>query len=255
VNPSFLCEGGDSVKNIKLTLAYDGTNYHGFQIQQNAVTIQEELEKAIAKIFAQAVRVTAAGRTDAGVHALGQVVNFFVETKIPCERIPYALNSVLPADIVVTSAEEVPADFHARYSAKSKVYRYTVDHAPFPRVLTRHYAYHFPYRLDLDSMQRAASTLLGQKDFCTFMASGSSVKSTVRTIMALDLIDQDDYLTITIEADGFLYNMVRIITGTLLEVGLGKRHYDLTPVLEARNRSAAGWTAPAHGLIMQKVKY
>jgi len=243
------------VKNIKLTLAYDGTNYHGFQIQQNAVTIQEELEKAIETIFSQAVRVTAAGRTDAGVHALGQVVNFYVDTKIPCERIPYALNSVLPPDIVVTNAEEVAADFHARYSAKSKVYRYTVDHAPFPRVLTRHFAYHLPYRLDLNLMQKAASTLLGQKDFRSFMASGSSVKSTVRTLFTLDLTDHDDYLTITIEADGFLYNMVRIITGTLLEVGQGKRHYDLTPVLEARNRNVAGWTVPAHGLVMQEVKY
>ena len=132
------------------------------------------------------MRVTAAGRTDAGVHALGQVVNFYVDTKIPCERIPYALNSVLPPDIVVTNAEEVAADFHARYSAKSKVYRYTVDHAPFPRVLTRHFAYHLPYRLDLNLMQKAASTLLGQKDFRSFMASGSSVKSTVRTLFTLD---------------------------------------------------------------------
>jgi tRNA pseudouridine38-40 synthase len=243
------------VQNIKLTLSYDGTNYHGFQVQQNAVTVQAQLEAALQAVFGQAVRVTAAGRTDTGVHALGQVVNFQVSTRIPPERLPYALNAHLPADIVVTKAELVPPDFHARYSAQSKVYRYTIDCAPFPRVLTRYYAYHLRYPLDIHLMQEAAAALVGKHDFRSFMASGSAVKTTERHVLRLEITEQDQYVQITIEADGFLYNMVRIIVGTLIEVGRGKRSPDLAAVIKARDRAAAGWTAPAHGLVMLEVKY
>ncbi|HHX75557.1 MAG TPA: tRNA pseudouridine(38-40) synthase TruA [Firmicutes bacterium] len=241
--------------NIKLTLSYDGTNYHGFQLQQNADTIQARLEQAVKTVFGVSRRITAAGRTDAGVHALGQVVNFYADTRIPADRIPYALNSVLPADIVVTDATFVPDDFHARYSAKSKIYRYTVDSAPHPRVLTRHYTYHIRRTPDLARMQHAAATLVGEHDFRSFMASGSSVKQTVRKLLRLEVQEQDQYITITAEADGFLYNMVRIIAGTLLEVGWSKRAPDLGPVLAALDRNAAGRTAPAHGLVLAEVKY
>ncbi|NLN07001.1 MAG: tRNA pseudouridine(38-40) synthase TruA [Firmicutes bacterium] len=241
--------------NIKLTLSYDGTNYHGFQLQQNADTIQARLERAIETVFGMPRRITAAGRTDARVHALGQVVNFHADTRIPANRIPYALNSVLPADIVVTDAAFVPDDFHARYSAKSKVYRYYLDCAPHPRLLTRHYAYHVRRPPALARMQQAASTLVGEHDFRSFMAGGSPVKSTVRKLLRLDVEEHKQYIIITAEANGFLYNMVRIIAGTLLEVGWGKRDPDLRPVLTALDRNAAGYTAPAHGLVLVEVKY
>ncbi|NLZ38984.1 MAG: tRNA pseudouridine(38-40) synthase TruA [Firmicutes bacterium] len=243
------------MKNIKLILSYDGTNYCGFQRQKNGITIQEKLEQAIQTVFGKAIRLTAAGRTDAGVHALGQVVNFRVATSIPIDRIPYALNANLPKDIIVRSAEIVPADFHARYSAKSKVYRYTIDNAEYPRVFTRHYSFHIGYPLNLALMQEAAEALLGKHDFKSFMASGSSVQTTERHLMRLDVEERQQYIEITAEANGFLYNMVRIIVGTLIEVGRGKRPPDLTPVLKARNRAAAGWTAPPHGLVMLEVKY
>ncbi|NLM46698.1 MAG: tRNA pseudouridine(38-40) synthase TruA [Firmicutes bacterium] len=241
--------------NIKLTLSYDGTNYHGFQLQQNADTVQARLEQAIATVFKAPCRITAAGRTDAGVHALGQVVNFFADTRIPADRIPYALNSVLPADIVVTDAAFVPDGFHARYSAKSKVYRYVIDCAPHPRVLTRHYSYYVRRPPALACMQHAAATLVGEHDFRSFMASGSPVKNTVRRLLRLDVEEREQYIIITAEANGFLYNMVRIIAGTLLEVGWGKRDPDLRPVLAALDRDAAGYTAPAYGLVLVEVKY
>ncbi|NLZ92963.1 MAG: tRNA pseudouridine(38-40) synthase TruA [Firmicutes bacterium] len=243
------------MKNIKLTLSYAGTNYHGFQRQKNAITIQEKVEQALQTVFGESIPLTAAGRTDAGVHAVGQVVNFKVATSIPINRIPYALNANLPHDIVVTAAEFVPDDFHARYCAKSKVYRYTIDNAEHPRVFTRHYALHIGYPLNLTLMQQAAATLVGKHNFRSFMASGSSVQTTERHLLRLDVQKQQQYIEITVEADGFLYNMIRIITGTLIEVGRGKRPPDLTPVLNERSRAAAGWTAPPHGLVMLEVKY
>lgn len=243
------------MRNIKLTLAYDGTNYHGFQLQSNAVTVQEKLEEALQTVFGSPIRITAASRTDAGVHALGQVINFRTDSRIPAERIPYALNSVLPDDIVITAASEMPADFHARFSAKSKVYCYFIDRAPHPQVLTRHYAYHIRYPLDVGLMQKAAATMVGRHDFRSFMASGSNVTSTVRHLKRLEVKECNDYIKITAEADGFLYNMVRIITGTLLEVGCGKRDYNLEPVIKACSREAAGPTAPPRGLVLREVKY
>jgi tRNA pseudouridine38-40 synthase len=243
------------LQNIKLTIGYDGTNYHGFQLQQNAITVQHVLEEAIEKVFRQAIRVTSSGRTDTGVHAEGQVVNFCVKTRIPTERIPYALNAVLPADIVVYRAEKVPDAFHARYDAVGKVYTYTIDNLPHPRVMTRYTAFHVRFPLNVKRMSAAASTLTGQHDFTSFMSSGSSVKSTVRNLKHLDITESDGYIAVTAEADGFLYNMVRIIVGTLIEVGRGKRNPDLTDVLAARNRKKAGSTAPPHGLVLREVKY
>jgi tRNA pseudouridine38-40 synthase len=243
------------VQNIKLTLSYDGSGYHGFQVQANALTVQEVLEQAIATVFGSPVRVTAAGRTDTGVHALGQVVNFSVSTRIPPARIPYALNAVLPEDIVVNEAEAVPVSFHSRYDAVSKVYSYTIDNAPHPRVLSRKYSYYVKYSLDVASMAAASSQLVGLHDFASFKASGSTVKSTVRHMMRLSVDESDSFITVTAEADGFLYNMMRIITGTLIEIGRGKRQPDLARVLAARDRAASGWTVPAHGLVLREVKY
>lgn len=243
------------MRTIKLTLGYDGTEFHGFQVQTNALTVQEVLEKAIATVFGARVRLTAAGRTDAGVHALGQVVSFRVPGRLPADRIPYALNSVLPDSIVCYSAEVVPDPFHARYDAKSKVYTYTIDNAPHPRVLHRRYAYHARYPLDTGAMAKSASTLTGTHDFTSFMASGSAVKGTIRNLMRLEVKEENGFITVTAEADGFLYNMVRIIAGTLIEVGRNKRNPDLSTVLSARDRNAAGWTAPAHGLVLCEVRY
>lgn len=243
------------MQNIKLVLGYDGTYYHGYQLQHNAVTVQEKLEQAIQKVFGQFVRTTSAGRTDTGVHATGQVVNFQVQTTIPIHRVPYALNAVLPPDIVIYTAKVVPDTFHARLSAISKVYTYTVDYASHPRVLTRHHMFHVRYPVDVGMMKEAAATLVGKHDFTSFMASGSSVKNTVRNLMRLTVDENDRIITVTAEADGFLYNMVRIIAGTLIEVGRGKRPPDLLPVLQALDRKKAGWTVPPHGLVLREVKY
>ncbi len=241
--------------NIKLILGYDGTNYHGFQLQENAVTVQGTLEQALGRLLGTAVRVVCAGRTDTGVHAEGQVVNFHAATRIPVDRLPFALNAVLPDDIVVCSAAVVPDSFHARFSAVSKTYAYTIDNAPHPRVLTRKYAYHFRYPLDVAAMAAAASDLVGTHDFAAFRASGSSVVTTVRNLLRLEVLETGRYVTITAEADGFLYHMVRIISGTLLEVGRGRRPPDLKAVLAARERQATGPTAPAHGLVLKAVRY
>ena len=243
------------MQNIKLIIGYNGTQYHGFQLQKNAVTIQEQLERAIHTVFGHPVRVVSAGRTDSGVHAVGQVVSFCSASRIPVERIPYALNSVLPSDIVVSRAEKVSELFHARYSAVSKMYTYTIDNAPHPRVLVRHCAFHLRVPLDLSLMRKAAATLLGRHDFSSFMGSASAVKTTLRLLLQLDVDESDGFITITAEANGFLYNMMRIIVGTLVEVGLGKRAADLQPLLQVKDRSAAGWTVPPHGLVLQEVKY
>lgn len=241
--------------NIKLILGYDGTAYHGFQIQANALTIQEVLEEAICRIIGTRTRVIASGRTDTGVHATGQVVNFFADTRIPVDRLPHALNSVLPEDIVVYEAGVVPDNFHARFDAKSKIYTYTIDNAPHRRVLERRYTCHERFPLDVDLMRRAAAQLAGTHDFASFCAAGSPVKTTVRNLMRLELTEKDRFITITAEADGFLYNMVRIISGTLIEVGRGRRHPDMTEILAARDRNVAGFTAPPHALVLREVKY
>lgn len=243
------------MSNIKLILGYDGSSYRGFQLQENAFTVQQVLEEAIQTVFKAPARVTSAGRTDTGVHAIGQVVNFHMPSCIPVHRIPFALNAVLPKDIVVYQAEIVPDAFHARYNAVSKLYTYTIDNAPHPRVLLRNVVYHVKYPLDLPAMVSSAGILVGTHDFSSFQARGSSVRNSVRSLTRLDVTASDNFITITAEADGFLYKMVRIIVGTLIEVGRGKRSRDLQPVLDARDRGGAGWTAPAHGLVLREVKY
>ena len=242
--------------NVKILLEYDGSNYHGWQRQKNALTIQEVVEEAVYKVTGEKVKVIGAGRTDAGVHARGQVANFHTNCRIPVERLPYAINSHLPEDIAVKGAEEVPDDFHARYSAKAKVYTYTIYNAPFPSPLMRKYSYFYPHILDVEAMQEAAKAFVGVHDFTAFRASGSPVKSSVRNVMRLEVKKSKDVITIEVEADGFLYNMVRIIAGTLLEVGSGKRTPEEIPlVISSRDRERAGITLPAHGLCLEKVVY
>lgn len=245
------------MRNILLILEYDGTNYHGFQRQAGQLTIQEVLEGAIARITKEdIVRVTAAGRTDAGVHARGQVVNFKTLARMPARDFMPALNSILPGDIRVRESREVPLEFHARFDAISKVYGYTIQRGTYLSPFLRNYAHHVPYPLDVEKMRLAGSFLIGRHDLTSFCASGSETKTSVRTIMNLELVEKGDLLTLIVEADGFLYNMVRIIAGTLIDVGRGRTPPGALPeILAGRDRRLAGPTAPARGLTLLSVKY
>lgn len=242
--------------NVKILLEYDGTNYNGWQRQKNARSIQEVLEEAISAITGEKIRVTGAGRTDAGVHAAGQVANFKTNTRIPVEKLPYAINSRLPVDIVVKEARMVSEEFHARLSAKAKVYSYTIYNAPFPSPLLRNYTYFFPLPLDMGAMKEAASQFVGLHDFSAFRASGSPVKSSVRQINRLEINRCQDLIKIEIEANGFLYNMVRIIAGTLLDAGLHKINPgEVASIIRSGDRDRAGKTLPPQGLCLLKVVY
>lgn len=246
------------MRTIKLTLQYDGTNYAGFQRQPNGITIQEELEKALRKVTGNPELHIggAAGRTDAGVHARGQVVHFQTESRVPTDRWPYALNQQLPPDIVVVGADEVPEGFHARYWALSKRYRYTITTGPFPSPLTRLYTYHYSRPLEIGRMAEAAALLVGRHDFAAFRSSGGAAKTSVRTIYQLKVTATDPFIWIDVTADGFLYNMVRIIAGTLLEVGAGSRSLEeVQQALETGCRNLAGRTLPPHGLCLETVTY
>lgn len=245
-------------KNIKAVLQYDGTNYHGFQIQsgQNLPTIQGTLEKVLRKILKEPIKIEASGRTDAGVHAKGQVINFFTNSKIPIERIPAALNSRLPKDIVITSAREVSSNFHARYDAVAKHYIYTIYNNPISSPFYRNYVYHIPYTLDWEKIQKACKILEGTHNFKSFASARASTTNYIRTIYSLEVIQKDNLYHFSIKGDGFLYNMVRIIVGTLLEIGKGKREIDsIKEALLGQSRKLTGKTAPPHGLCLQEVYY
>lgn len=253
------------MRNIKLTIEYDGTNYAGWQIQKNTrLTIQEAIEKTLSKVVQEKVKLTASGRTDAGVHAAGQVANFKTESLIAAKNIQKALNSLLPGDIRIVNAEDVPLQFHARFSAKHKTYRYLILNQDYPSALLRDYCYFLPYKLDLNKMRRAAKAFLGRHDFSAFCASGSSAKHTVRTIKKITitrlvcklLTVNCKLICIDITADGFLYNMARSIVGALLEVGRGKmKPESILEILNFQKRGLAGPTAPAAGLFLVKVDY
>lgn len=242
--------------NVKILLEYDGTNYHGWQRQKNARSIQEVLEEAISAITGEKIKVAGAGRTDAGVHAAGQVANFKTNTRIPVEKLPYAINSRLPDDIVVKEARMVPEEFHARLSAKAKVYSYTIYNASFPSPLLRNYTYFFPLPLDMGAMKEAARQFVGVHDFSAFRASGSPVKSSVRQVNRLEINRCQDLIKIEIEANGFLYNMVRIIAGTLLDAGLHKiKPEEVASIIRSGDRDRAGKTLPPQGLCLLRVVY
>ncbi|HEU4965586.1 MAG TPA: tRNA pseudouridine(38-40) synthase TruA [Bacilli bacterium] len=244
------------MRNIKLTVAYDGTNFHGFQIQPNLRTVQGVLQETLERVVGHSVSVIGSGRTDAGVHARGQVINFHTAVNIPLDKWPIAANVRLPDDLVVLAAEEMPSDWHARFNAKGKVYRYRIDCGHVPNVFTRHYSYHFPYPLRIESMTEAAGALVGRHDFTSFCAANTPVEDKVRLLHAVEVEVEGDSLTITCRGEGFLYNMVRIIAGTLLDVGRGKIDPEEMPaILAACDRTRAGVTAPAHGLTMWEVLY
>jgi tRNA pseudouridine38-40 synthase len=245
------------MRNIKIILEYDGTNYSGWQIQKNTPhTIQQKLQDVLTEINKSPVKVIAAGRTDAGVHARGQVANFFLDVPIPLNKIPASINRLLPGDIICKEACEVSVDFHARYDARGKEYRYRILNQTLRDVFRRNYVYHYRLPLDLKVIKEAVFYLTGTHDFSSFQASGSSIDDTVRTIRKLEVLDQGCEIWIEIEGDGFLYNMVRIIVGTLIEVGTKKISIeDVKEILNAKDRTRAGFTAPACGLILLKVSY
>lgn len=295
------------MRNIKLTIEYDGTGYHGWQSQINAAAVQDVLEAAVRKLTGEENGLTGSSRTDTGVHALGFVANFHTASQIPADKFAFALNSMLPADIVIRSSEEADADFHSRFSAKGKRYRYLVHNSMFPSALLRHRAWHVFYQLDIAAMQEGAKYILGTHDFKAFMAAGSDVKSTIRTIGSI-LVNYTDLgadtgagialyntkedctqeyhnepkqdspqiaqptpldlqkncqpsaseklISLDISGNGFLYNMVRIIAGTLVQVGYGKlRPEEVPKIIEDGDRKKAGKTAPAHGLYLVEVFY
>ncbi|SDC50607.1 tRNA pseudouridine(38-40) synthase TruA [Shouchella lonarensis] len=238
-------------------ISYEGTNYAGYQVQPQKRTIQAALEQALTEVHkGMHIPVVASGRTDAGVHAYGQVIHFDTPLALPDEKWPYALNPKLPADIQVEEVKTVPDTFHARYDTVAKEYRYMVMCGARPNIFRRHQAVHIRERLDVPAMQTAARHLLGTHDFSSFCAANTNISHKVRTITHACVQPQGDELVFIARGDGFLYNMVRIIVGTLLEVGVGKRHADdLKQIIVAEDREQAGKTAPAHGLYLWQVDY
>jgi tRNA pseudouridine38-40 synthase len=247
----------DSHRNIRLLLEYDGTRYHGWQRQPDAVTIQEVLEAAVARLTGEAVALIGSGRTDAGVHALGQVANFRTGSAIPLKAFHQGLNSILPRDIVVLAAAAAPPEFHARKSARAKTYEYRILNRPNRSPLHHHYAWWLAPRLDLAAMTAAAAALPGEHDFTAFRASGSDNKNPVRRVLAAEWCEgPGGWLTFTITATGFLRGMVRSLVGTMSEVGRGKAPPRvLEELLASGARHLAGPTAPAQGLYLVEVFY
>jgi len=244
------------MRNIKLLLEYQGTAYVGWQRQVQPNSIQQVVEEAIGRITGRASRLIGASRTDAGVHAAGQVANFRTESALPPERLREALNAVLPPDIAVLDVEEVPEDFHARFDAVSKRYEYTIRTGPVRPALGRELCWHCRWPLDVDRMRRAAAPLVGTHDFAGFASSGSDRKGSVRTLTRCDVHQAPGRMVLVLEGDGFLYNMVRTIAGTLVDIGRGKLPVErVAEVLAAGDRTRAGRTAPARGLCLVRVDY
>jgi tRNA pseudouridine38-40 synthase len=253
------------VRNLRFTLSYDGTAYSGFQKQPRGNTIQDKLEEAVKLLTGETVKVISSGRTDAGVHARGQVMNFVTSSVIPVERWCIALNTRLPRDIVVLDAEEVPLSFHSRKSAKRKTYCYAIRTSRFPDVFHRHYEFYHPTALNVDAMKESLQCLLGEHDFSSFCTVRTDKDMRIRTIYEIRLeADYDDdakagklaRLRLFVRGNGFLYNMVRIIVGTMLQIGEGKRKSsEMRQILETKSRAAAGPTAEAKGLTLWSVEY
>lgn len=246
------------IRNIKLVLEYDGTNYHGWQSQAGSglPTIQDTLERALRMLTREDSRTYSSGRTDAGVHALGHVANFMTASVIPPSAWAPAINHLLPPDIRIVNSEEAPLDFHARFSALGKVYAYRILNRHAPSALQRRYVWHVNVRLNIGRMKAAAVFFKGKLDFTSFRGSGCAAKTPVRTIRSLEIRRTGDFIDVEVEADAFLQYMARNIVGTLVEVGLGRFSPDeVKNIIESRDRSAAGRTAPPQGLCLVKVFY
>ncbi len=241
---------------VLLTVAYDGSGYYGWQVQNNFVTVQQRLEEALSALLNKKVSVRGASRTDTGVHAMAQGAVFDEETTIPVDKIPYAVNSFLPEDIVVTGAREVSESFHPQYSVIDKTYEYKILNSEFKNPKLVKYTEFVRVRLDIEKMREACKYFIGEHDFKAFCASGSTAKTTVRTIYSLTVENENEIITIRVKGSGFLYNMVRIIAGTLVYVGLGKiKPCDIAEIIKSRERTRAGKTLAPNGLTLMEVHY
>ncbi len=244
------------MRRIRLIISYDGTNYVGWQVQPNGVSVQALLEKALFELTSEQIRVEGSGRTDSGVHAKAQVAHFDTNARMDAGKFAVAMNMHLPPDIRVLFSEECDPSFHARFSAKRKEYAYTVQLGPHADVFHRTTSLHLHYMPDEAAMQRAAEAVLGTHDFNAFKCAGSSMENTVRTVTRSEWTRDSIFLIYHVEGNGFLYNMVRILVGTMLEIGSGKRPVsDMQTAIESGCRSDAGATAPAHGLCLERVVY
>lgn len=244
------------MKRIRLTVAYDGTNYCGWQIQKNGITVEEVLNQTLSKFFKQEIVVIGASRTDSGVHALGNVAVFDAEVTMPPEKISYAINNLLPDEIRIQKSEEVAADFHPRYCDTRKTYEYKIYNAQFPDPTVRLYSHFVYFHLDEEKMQQGANYLVGEHDFKSFCTPKEDVENTVRTIYFINVIREGNMVKININGNGFLYNMVRIIVGSLLKVGMGMiPPEEIKNILEAKDRARAGHKAAACGLTLLHIDY
>jgi tRNA pseudouridine38-40 synthase len=244
------------MKRILLVVSYDGTKYCGWQVQPNGITVQEVLNTVLTELLGEPIETIGASRTDAGVHALGNVAVFDTQTRIPGDKISYALNQRLPEDIRIQESREVSADFHPRYCESEKTYVYRILNRRFPLPTSRLYTYFYHYDLDVEKMQRAADFLVGTQDFASFCGANAQVRTTVRTITRITVTREEEEIRIRVSGKGFLYNMVRILSGTLIEIGSGKYPPEkIVEILEAKNRSAAGPTAPAQGLTLVGIQF
>lgn len=244
------------MKRVMLRVAYDGTDYCGWQLQPNVQTVEGVLNQALTQLLGEPVAVIGASRTDSGVHSLGNVAVFDTDTRIPADKISYALNQRLPDDIVVQESCEVTSDFHPRHCDSTKTYEYKILNREFPLPTVRRDSYFYYRSLDTLRMQEAADALVGTHDFASFCAAHAQVETTVRTVYGCKVLREGDLIRIRVNGAGFLYNMVRIIAGTLIEVGTGARQpQEISAILQARDRSAAGPTAPAHGLTMIGIEF
>lgn len=244
------------MRNIKLTIEYEGKDYNGWQKQPNHLNIQGEIERAIKNVTRQDVELIGSGRTDAGVHAFGQVANFKIDSDFPIEKMATAINSQLKQSIRILKAEEVSLDFHSRYNCHQKTYGYFIDNSQQGTAIYRNITYHIAQPLDVEKMQEAASYLVGEHDFSSFKSSGTSSKSSVRTIYKAQVIKEQERVAIMLTGNGFLYNMVRIIAGTLVDVGLGKtKPEEIQIIIESKDRAKAGKTLPPQGLYLVNVEY
>lgn len=244
------------MRNLLLTISFDGSAYHGWQVQDNAKTIQQTLQDGLEQILQKRDNIVGCSRTDAGVHANMYCCNLRTESEIPCSKLVSALNAVLPRDIAVSDCAEVDYEFHARYDCKSKEYIYKIYNSPIKNPFLYKYTLHYKYRLDEKMLDRQAKDFIGTYDFSAFCASGSSVESMVRTVMNASVERNGDMVIFRVEADGFLYNMVRIMVGTLIDISSGKIPQDsIKQIITSKNRFAAGQTAPAHGLYLNRIRY
>lgn len=245
------------MRNIKLLIEYDGKDFNGWQKQPNKLNIQGEIERAIKEITKEEdIELNASGRTDAGVHAFGQVANFKTNSNIPVEKFPIAINCKVKKSIVIKSAEEVEERFHSRYNCKQKTYRYVINNSEYGSAIHRNYECHIPMKLDVEEMKKAIKHFEGEHDFKGFKASGTSGKNSVRKIFKTNITQDEDRIFIELTGSGFLYNMVRIISGTLVDVGLGKIKADeISGIILSGDRAKAGKTLPPQGLFLVKVEY